>query len=381
MNLKLNSKQIKIIIIIIAVISLFYFFMHLFNKSPKFPTPTVIVQQPQLQEVVEYITQTGTLVAFNSVDLVARVEGYLDEIKFTDGAFVKKGQELLVIQPDTYLEQLKAAQASVNVQKANYTYTKSEYERQKRMFKQNATSQNNVEIWLAKNQEAEAEIAKAVANETIASINYSYTHIKAPFNGRIGRHLVDLGNLVGNGVATNLATVEQIDPIYAYFNLNELDLIKLRAAAKAQGFKSSDINRIPVYIKLQNETRFRHKGSLNFINTGLNASTGTLEFRALLENHDTTLLPGLFVQVQIPVSQPKKQLTVPNTAVLYDQIGAYLLIVDKQNIVQLKRVELGTAIEERIPVTKGLSAQDKIIISGLQFATPNNPVNPHEQEL
>ena len=191
------------------------------NKGPEIPAPKVVVQQPQWREMVEYVTQTGTLVAYNSVDLVARIEGYLDAIKFTDGSFVKKGQPLFVIQPEPYFEQLKAAQATVAAQKAYNVYVKSEYARQKKMYTQQATSLNNVEKWLAKTEESDAEIAKAVANEAIAAINYSYTHVEAPFDGRIGRHLVDVGNLVGNGVATNLANIEQIDPIYAYFNLNE----------------------------------------------------------------------------------------------------------------------------------------------------------------
>lgn len=379
MEMKMNRKHIKIAVIIIVVLIIFYSIMHSINsQGPTVPTPKVYVQQPQLKDIVEYITQTGTLVAYNSVDLVARIEGYLDAVKFTDGSFVKKGQELLVIEPEPYLEQLKAAQASVAVQKAIYAYNKSEYERQQRMYKQNATSLNNVESWFAKTQESEGEIAKAVANEAIAEINYGYTHVLAPFDGRIGRHLVDPGNLVGNGVATNLATIEQINPIYAYFNLNELDLLKLRVAIKAQGLKPGDIHHYSAYIKLQNETRFQRQGTMDFVNTGLNASTGTLELRALFTNADYTLLPGLFVQVRIPISKPTKQLTVPDIAILYDQMGAYLLTVDDKNIVQLKHVELG-AVEDGIrPVIKGLDAKDKVIVSGLQFATPGNPVEPQE---
>lgn len=346
------------------------------SKGPIVPIPKVTVQQPQWREVAEYVTQTGTLVAYNSVDLVARVEGYLDSIEFVDGTFVKKGKELFVIQPEPYLEQLKAAQAEVDVQKALYNYAKSEYDRQKRMYKQNATSLDNVEKWLAKTQESAGEIAKAVANEQIAEINYSYTHVQAPFDGRIGRHLVDAGNLVGNGVATNLGTIEQIHPIYAYFNLNELDLIKLRAAARARGFKPSDLNQIPAYVKLQNETSFKHTGHLDFVNTGLNASTGTLEFRAIFNNEDFTLLPGLFVQVRVQVTAPQKKLTLPDTAILYDQIGPYVLSVDLNNVVQSKRITIGTVDQGFRAITQGLTNKDRVIVNGFQFATPNNKVEP-----
>ena len=187
--------------------------------------------------------------------------------------------------------------------------------------------------------------------------------------------MVDPGNLVGHGTATEIANIEQIDPIYAYFNLNELDLIKLREAAKAMGFKPEDINQISAEIKLQNETTFTHRGKLDFINTGLNASTGTLEFRALLENKDHALLPGLFVQVRLPVSKPVEQLTIPDSAVLYDQIGPYVLIADADSVVQLKRVKLGGIDQEMRAITQGLTATDRVIVGGLQFATPDNKVN------
>ena len=378
MNMKFNPQHLtpKKIMISLIILLVLYFLVHLLtkSKSPEIPPTRVVVQQPQWQDVSEYVTQTGTLVAYNAVNLVARVEGYLDAIEFVDGTFVPKGKELFVIQPEPYMEQLKAAEAEVNVQKSLYTYAASEYDRQKRMYKQNATSLEKVEKWMAKTQESTAEIAKAVANQQIAAINYGYTHILAPFNGRIGRHLVDAGNLVGNGVATNLATIEQISPIYAYFNLNELDLIKLRTAAAAHGFKPEDLNKIPAYVKLQNETDFKHVGRLDFVNTGLNASTGTLEFRAIFNNDDFALLPGLFVQVRIPVTQPQKKLTLPDTAILYDQIGAYVLVVDTKNIVQLKRIETGTENQGNRTITKGLTDKDKVIVSGLQFATPNNKV-------
>lgn len=367
----------KIILWAVIIFFVFAFVKHCTGKKgPIIPTPKVVIQKPISKKITEYVTQTGTVVAYNSVDLVARIEGYLDAVKFTDGTFIKKGTELFVIEPQPYLEKLKAAQASVVVQKATYAYDSAEYERQKRMYKQNATSLNNVEKWAAKSQASKAEIDKAVANEAIAAINYSYTHVFAPFDGRIGRHLVDPGNLVGHGQATDLATIEQISPIYVYFNLNELDLIKIRTAAKAHDFKPEDINTIPVYVGMQSEDGFPHEGKMNFVNTGLNASTGTMEFRAILSNKDYTLLPGLFVRVRVPIAQPKPQLTIPETAVQYDQIGPYIYTVDKNNNVMVKRVVLGGTDQGVRAITKGLSAEDNVIISGLQNAIPGHAVVP-----
>lgn len=385
MNMDVEIKQkkvvtggkIAVIAVIIAVVCLIGYMSqrHSSVGLPEISPPKVSVQTPQTKNIVDYVTQTGSLVAYNSVDLVARVEGYLDSIDFTDGTFVKKGQQLFVIEPDTYYQQLLAAKATVAAQKAANTYAKSEYERQKKMYAEDATSLNNVEKWLAKTEETAAEIEKAIANEMIAAINYSYTHVNAPFDGRIGRHLVDPGNLVGRSTATEIANIEQVDPIYAYFNLNELDLIKLRAAAKAMGFQPGEYDQISAEIKLQNETAFKHKGKLDFVNTGLNASTGTLEFRALLENKDYELLPGLFVQVRIPISKPEEQMTIPDTAVLYDQIGPYVLIADANSVVRLKRVKLGGKEQGLRVVTQGLTASDRVIVEGLQFATPGNKVN------
>lgn len=371
-----NKKIIKIIIIGLVLVLFFHWvFKFLGKKSAQEEvSPPVIVQQPVSKMITDYVTQTGTVVAYNAVDLVARIEGYLEANNFTDGTFIQKGKELFIIEPQPYLEKLKEAEASVVAQKASYAYAEAEYERQKRMYQQNATSLNNVEKWEAQTLERKAEIEKAVANAAVAAINYSYTHVLAPFDGRIGRHLVDPGNLVGNGKATDLATIEQIDPIYVYFNLNELDVLKIRASIRANDFDPVKLREMVVGIKMQNETDYRHQGHLDYVNTGLNASTGTLECRALLDNKDYALLPGFFVQVRIPVSTPKSQLTIPDEALLYDQIGTYVLIANEKNRVEVRRVTIGALDKGRRAILKGLNPKDRVIVKGLQNATPGNPV-------
>lgn len=382
MNMTSEKKVnlVKIAAITLVILLLIYLITHhKTNKTQALPTPVVIVKKPESIKMAEYITQTGNTVAFNSVNLVARIEGYLDAIKFTDGTFVKKDQELFVIEPQPYYEKLVEAESSVISRKAAYEYTRIEAARQKQMYKENATSLKNVEKWAAQAEASKAEVAKAEANAKVAAINYSYTHVLAPFDGRIGRHLIDVGNLVGNGKATELATIEQVDPLYVYFNLNELDLIRIRDAARARGFKPSEINQIPVYVRMQNEAGFPHEGKLDFVNTGLNSSTGTMQFRALLPNKNYPLLPGLFVQVRIPLTKQIPRLTVPDTAIQYDQIGPYLLIVNKDNYVESRRVVLGSLEQGKRAIIKGIDAEDKIIVDGLQNATPGNQVNPKMQ--
>lgn len=350
---------------------------YLMRPKPKeAPPPSVVVQEPQLMKTTVYITQTGTTVAYNAVNLVARIKGYLEQIEFTDGTFVKKGQELFVIEPLPYFEKLKEAEATVDAQKAAYDYDHIEFLRQKKMFHQNATSLNSVQEWEAKALKSKADIAKAKANQINAQIEFSYTHVLAPFDGRMGRHLIDPGNLVGNGAATILATIEQLDPIYVYFNLNELDLLEIREAIKSHALDVPDLNQVPVYVGLQRDATFNHEGRLNFANTGLNASTGTMEFRALLSNKDFDLLPGLFVQVRIPVGNPTKQLTLPDTAVLYDQIGAYVLTIDSKNTVILKRVKTSSCDQGRCAISQGIQRHDRVVVDGIQRATPGQRVQP-----
>ncbi|PJD92950.1 MAG: efflux transporter periplasmic adaptor subunit [Legionella sp.] len=377
-----KSKWIKAIQIgLVALVCLdIYTRFYAIRHHPQIPTPTVIVAKPKPLPITQYVTQTGSIVAYNTVDLVARVEGYLDKINFVDGTFVNKGQNLFVIEPEPYMAKLREAKATVAAQQAIHNYDKAEYARQQRMYKENATSLNNVEKWFAKSQESEAEMAKATANEDIAFINYSYTHVAAPFDGRIGRHLIDVGNLVGNGVATVLATLNQLDPIYIYFNLNELDFIKLRAAARENGANEKIIKQVPVQVNLQNETAYKYEGKLDFVNTGLDASTGTMEFRALLPNKKYALIPGLFAQIRVALGPSTQQLTIPDTAVLYDQIGSYVLLVDKQHRVVLQRVTLGEVEKGQRAVLKGLKPDDNVIISGLQNATPGHQVVPQYEQ-
>ena len=346
---------------------------------PQVPLPQVQIQKPKALNVVEYITQTGTVIAYNSVNLVARIKGYLDEILFVDGSYINKDSLLFVIEPEPYLAKVKAARAQVAALRAGHTYAQAEYERQQKMYKQNATSLDSVEKWLAQSEASSADVDKALADLDTANINYGYTHIKAPFSGRIGRHLVDVGNLVGNGAATTLATIEQLDPIYVYFNLNEIDWLHLREVARKRGMRDDPkvIQQVPVTISIQSEDKFRFAGNLDFVNTGLNSSTGTMELRALIPNKKLTLVPNLFVQIRMPITVETNQLTVPDTAILYDQIGAYLLTCDKNKHVLMQRVTLGGVNDDgQRTILTGLSGNDDVIVGGIQNATPGHLVNP-----
>ncbi len=344
------------------------------------PPPPVITSKPVSMPMTNYMDITGSTVAVNSVNLVARVSGYLQEIDFTDGSIVKKGQRLFVIEPDPYAAKLQQTQAAVASAQAQVIYAQAQYDRQQGMFAQNATSKANVEQWLSQRDSDKAQVLEAIANEELAAINFGYTTVSAPFDGEISRHFVDVDNLVGNGTATTLATIDQLDPIYVYFNVNEQDLLSVRKAMVARGLNPGDVKGRPIYIGLQSEDGYPHLGRLDYIAPGVDPSTGTIEVRALFDNPTHLLLPGLFVRGQIPLGDPVTRLALPDAAVMSDQAGSYVYIVGAGNVVAQKRVQTGVDHNGMVAVT-GLDATDQVVVDGLQNAAPGVTVAPTEQDM
>ena len=338
------------------------------NQYQPPPAPPVTVSKPLRMPVTDYLQSTGSVAAFKTVDLVARVEGYLRSVNFKDGTVVKAGQLLFVIEPEPY-------QAKLASQQAQLLDAQTEYERQLRMIKENATSQANVDKWLSQRDQAAAAV-------TLARINLGYTRVSAPFDGRIDRHLVDPGNLVGStGTATKLATIEQIDPAYVYFSINERDLLRVRDAAKAQMKSPGEAPPVPVQVALQTEEGYPHVGTLDFAGSGLDTGSGTLQLRAVVPNAGYLLLPGLFAQVRIALTKPVPQLVVPDRVVSSDQVGSYLLIVDADHKVKQQRIETGAVENGLRAVTAGLDADSEVVIDGLQNAIPGNLVTATERPL
>jgi RND family efflux transporter MFP subunit len=348
-------------------------------KAP--PPPPVVTSKPVSMPMTTYLQVTGNTVAVNSVSLVARVSGYLDQVNYIDGTIVKKGSNLFVIEPEPYEAKLQQAQAAVAQAQAQVIYAQSQYDRQLDMIKQNATSTASVEQWLSQRDEAQAQVLQAIANEKLAQINYGYTSVLAPFDGRVSRHLVDPGNLVGNGVATQLATIDQLNPIYVYFNVNELALLQVRAALKAHGRNPNDVKGAPIAVGLQSETDYPHPGKIDYVANGLDSTTGTIEVRAVLENPDGTLLPGLFVHAQIPLGAPVTELALPDSAIQSDQAGSYVYVVGANNVVAQARIQTGVDNAGMIAITSGLQPTDQVIIDGLQNAAPGVTVAPTEQDV
>jgi len=246
---------------------------------------------------------TGNTQAVNTVKLRARVEGYLEKVFFQDGDRVKKGQLLFLIQQDTYEAKLKQAQAEILANKARLEHAETEFARFSRLVKQKAAAQTDVDKWRFERDAAQAAVMSSEAQRDLARLNLNYTEVRAPFNGRIGRRLKDPGNLVGAGEETVLAEINQIDPIYVYFNINEQDLLRVRRKDDAKE-DASEIKR-PVFFGLANETGFPHKGYLDFAAITLSPTTGTLLLRGVFPNPEAMILPGLFANVRVPALKPK----------------------------------------------------------------------------
>lgn len=343
------------------------------------PPPQVTVAKPVQQEVTRYLEFTGNTASINSVDLVARVEGFLMSIDYKDGAVMKEGDRLFLIQQNTYQADLDQAKAQLASAQAQLTNTQAEYQRQSTLGQQDFSSQATVDKARAAMEEAVAAVDAAKANIEIATINLGYTTVLAPFDGIVTRHLADVGQLVGHGEPTKLATIVQMNPIYAYFNISENQVLRIKDALAAEGRTIEQVKQIEIDIGLQNEgTDFPHKGRLDYVSPEVDPSTGTLLVRGVFENETLALLPGLFVRVRIPVKKIPDAFLVDDTAIGTAQQGKYVLVVNKDNEVEQKIVTTGQQVGSYRVIESGLSADDRVVVGGIQRATPGSKVKPVE---
>ena len=276
---------------------------------------------------------------------------------------VEEGQLLFVIEPDTYKQDLALAQAAL-------LRAQSEYDRQLGLMKDNATATANFERWLSERDQAAAQME-------LAKLNLGYTRVSAPLSGRMGRHLVDPGNLVGPSVNTKLATLEQLEPIYVYFNLNERDALQATATMCQRGLDPrGNIGKAPVFVGLQNQDGYPQAGTLDFVVTGISTSSGTIQLRGVFDNKDHVLLAGAFARVRIPLGGPKPMLVVPASAVGNDQEGDYVMAAGAGDITTRLGVVKGPLTANGCAIRSGLSAQDRVIVNGMMRAKPGDKVTP-----
>ncbi len=341
------------------------------------PPPKVTVSQPLKKPVTDYLEFTGNAVAFNTVQLRARVEGFLEKVLFQDGDAVKKGHLLFLIQPEQYQAQLQKAEASVLAEKAQLEHAQTEFVRYSRLVMQDAAAQTDVDRWHYERDSRQAGVKAAQAQVVLAKLNLSYTRVTAPFSGRMGRHLKDPGALVGAGEQTLLAEINQIDPIYVYFNINEPDLLRVRGKNPPSA-EETQKNKYPVYVGLADETGYPHQGYLDFAAISLNPTTGSLQLRGILPNPDGVILPGLFARVRAPIGEAKEALLVPETAISYDQMGPFVRVVNDKNVVERRGVKLGVQEGTDHVVLEGLQGEEQVVVAGLLRAIPGRQVTPEK---
>jgi RND family efflux transporter MFP subunit len=343
--------------------------------SPPPPPPTVTVAQPVQKVVTDYLEFPGNTQAVSTVQLVARVAGYLDKVLFQDGQIVKKGDLLFLIQQDTYQELLRQTEGQIELLKAQLEYAEKQLIRYSNLLPQKATSQENVDNWRYQRDSAQANLKVAEVSRNLAKLNLDYTEVRAPFDGRIDRRLVDPGNLVGSSSSnTNLAQMSQVDPIYVYFNVSDRDLARLMKSPHWMPGKTST-GKWPVFAGVTGEDGYPHDGHLDFASISFSSTTGTLLMRGIFPNVDQKIMPGLYARVRVPV-ETRLAMLVPATAVGKDQQGSYVLIVGAQNVIERRNVKTGTLEGDLCVIEEGLGENEKVVVSALLKAYPGSRVNP-----
>jgi len=351
------------------------------NNFVQPPPPKVDVGLPVQQNVTRYLDATGNTAPIQTVDLVARVQGVLQSINYKDGSFVKAGTTLFTIEPEPYKLKLEQAQAAEAGAQATMKQGEIDYKRQVDLVAKQAVSQAALDSATTTRDNAQANLQQAQASTKIAAINYGYTDVTAPFDGIVSAHLVSVGELVGASSPTQLATIVQLDPIYVNFNVNEQDVLRIRAEARRRGMTASELTQLPIEIGLQTETGYPHKGKLDYAAPTLSQSTGTLAVRGVLPNPDRILLPGYYVRVRVPYSEQQNALLVPDVALGSDQAGRYVLVVNSENVVEQRKVQTGPLQGDLRIVESGLKADDRVVIAGLLRAIPGQKVDPQLQKI
>ncbi len=343
------------------------------------PLPTVSVSQPVQREIVEWDEYTGRFDATQTVEIRARVSGYLNDVRFKDGQEVKQGDVLFVIDPRPFERALEQARAELFAATTKVENANLDVARGQPLIERKIISDKTFDDRMSLLREAQAAVKVAEAKVKSAELDLSFSTVAAPISGRIGRTLVTAGNWVSAGSAsgaTLLTTIVSQDPIYIYFDVNENNYIKYkRLAERGVTAGAADVG-APVEVSLPDERGFPHKGRLDFLDNRLDQGTGTLRARAVLSNKTGLFSPGLFGRVRVTGTPSYTALLLPDEAIGTDQTNKYVLVVGGDGTVERRNVRLGPLVEGLRVVREGIAGEDWVVTRGLQRARPGGKVAP-----
>ena len=339
------------------------------NRKAAGPPPVklqqVLFTTPVEETVSEYEEFTGRTAAVKTVQIHARVSGYLDKVLFEDGAEVRAGDLLFQIDPRWFKAAADQATASVSQYESRIERLNRQVTRATPLIENRVKSQEEFDQYTFDHAEAKATLKGMIAAKELAELNLSYTRVTSPIDGRISRRMVDPGNLV-RADQTVLTTIVSMDPIYAYFDIDERTVLRLRRLVREGRIKSHRESEITVQIALADEEAFSLTGVVDFVDNQVDPTTGTLRLRAVIANPTHMLSPGLFVRIRFPVGDPHPALLVPEEALATDQGQRFVYVIDQSNHVVYRRVKVGMLLAGRRVITEGLAIDDRVAVTGLQ---------------
>jgi RND family efflux transporter MFP subunit len=347
-------------------------------EAPPPPTPAT-VSYPVEREVTDYADFTGRTAAVDSVEVRAHVWGYLQKVNFKEGALVKKDDVLFELDPRPYQALFNQAKAKVAQDEAQLTYDEAEYQRNMGLFRTAAVSRSELDKSAAARDVDRANIAADKAGVASRQLDLDYTKVLAPVSGRVSRYVVTVGNLIQSGDqggGTLLTTIVSVDPMYAYFDVDEHTVLRVRRLIREGKAKSARDGEMPVQLGLANEDGFPHQGTINFVENQVNPKTGTLRLRGVFPNKDESLLPGYFGRVRVPVGLPHPAVLVSDRAIDTDQGQKIVYVVNEKNEVVSRPVRLGALHDGLREITDGLKPGERVVVNGLQQVRPGLTVEP-----
>lgn len=345
-------------------------------QAPPAPkAPEVFVSLPTTGEVTDFEDFTGRTVATKTIDIRPRVTGYIDKMNFKEleGRDVQEGTVLFEIDPRPYQAEVVTKRAAVAQAEAHLARVQLDFDRAEKLIGSKSISREAYDLIRGERNEAQGSIDMAEAELDLAKLNLNYTRVRAPISGRVSRTLLDAGNLV-RADETILTTIVAIDPIYAYFEVDERTLLRIRRYMEEGRIKADSEDAARVLMGLADEEGFPHEGTINFVDNRLDTGTGTLQVRGVFRNPDHELTPGLFVRIRLPVGEPYRAILISEEALGTDQGQKFVYVVDDQDRAQYRRVQVGKLQDGRRVVLSGLAEGEKVVVSGLQRVRPGAEV-------